>query len=157
MIGAKINEKRDVKVTFPEEYHKKELAGKEALFKVEVNGIKRKELSPIDDEFAKDVSEFESLADLKEDIKKRLEDNAKIRAEQHVRNEVLNKVVDAAAVEIPPVMIENRVEAMVDDLSRRLSMQGLKLEQYFQFANTDMDKLKEQYRPQAERCKPTWY
>jgi len=151
LIGAKINEKRDVKVTFPEEYHKKELAGKEALFKVEVNGIKRKELSPIDDEFAKDVSEFESLADLKEDIKKRLEDNAKIRAEQHVRNEVLNKVVDAAAVEIPPVMIENRVEAMVDDLSRRLSMQGLKLEQYFQFANTDMDKLKEQYRSQAER------
>ncbi|MGI6683932.1 MAG: trigger factor [Bacillota bacterium] len=151
LIGAKLNEKRDVKVTFPEKYHKEELAGKEALFKVEIKGIKRKELSPIDDEFAKDVSEFENLDDLKADIKKRLEENAKRRAEEHVRHEILTKVVDAASVEIPSVMIDNRVDSIVEDFGERLSMQGLKLEQYLQFANTDIDKLKEQYRPQAER------
>jgi len=151
LVGAKINEKRDVKVTFPEKYHKEDLAGKEALFKVEVKGIKRKEVSPIDDEFAKDVSEFDTLAELKADITKRLEENAQRRAEAHMRSEVLNKVVDAASVEIPPVMIDTRIERMVEDFSERLQMQGLKLEQYFQFANTDLDKLKEQYRPQAER------
>jgi len=151
LIGAKINEKRDVNVTFPEEYHKEDLAGKEALFKVEIKGIKRKEVAPIDDEFAKDVSEFENLADLKADITKRLEESAEKRAEEHVRNEVLTKAVDAASVEIPPVMVDNRVERMLDELRERLAMQGLKLEQYLQFVNMDMDKLKEQYRPQAER------
>lgn len=151
LIGAKINEKRDVNVTFPEEYQKEELAGKEALFKVEVKGIKRKEVAPIDDEFAKDVSEFESLAELKVDITKRLEENADKRAEEHVKNEVLTKAVDAASVEIPPIMVDNRVARMIDELRERLSMQGLKLEQYLQFVNTDMEKLMEQYRPQAER------
>ncbi|MEL7563942.1 MAG: trigger factor [Dehalobacterium sp.] len=151
LIGAKINEKRDVNVTFPEEYHKEDLAGKEALFKVEIKGIKRKEVAPIDDEFAKDVSEFENLADLKADITKRLEESAEKRAEEHVRNEILTKAVDAASVEIPPVMVDNRVDRMLDELRERLAMQGLKLEQYLQFVNMDMDKLKEQYRPQAER------
>lgn len=151
LIGAKINEKRDVIVTFPEEYHKEDLAGKEALFKVEVKGIKRKEVAPIDDEFAKDVSEFESLADLKADLRKRLEESAEKRAEEHVKNEILTKAVDAASVEIPPVMIDQRVERMLEELRERLSMQGLNLEQYLQFVNTDMDKLREQYRPQAER------
>lgn len=151
LIGAKINEQRDVHVTFPEEYHKEDLAGKEALFKVEIKGIKRKEVAPIDDEFAKDVSEFETLADLKADIQKRLEENAQKRAEQHVRNEILTKAVDGASVEIPSVMVENRVARMLEELENRLSMQGLKLEQYLQFVNTDLEKLKEQYLPQAER------
>ncbi|ATW25504.1 trigger factor [Candidatus Formimonas warabiya] len=151
LIGAKINEERDVQVTFPAEYHKEELAGKEAVFKVKIKGVKRKEVAPLDDEFAKDVSEFESLTDLKADITKRLEESAERRAEEHVKNEVVKKAVDAASVDIPPVMVDQRVERMIDDLSERLRMQGLNLEQYLQFMQSDLEKMKEQYRPQAEQ------
>jgi len=150
LVGARIDEKRDVNITFPEEYHHKELAGKEALFKVEIRGIRRKQLLPIDDEFAKDVSEFETLDDLKADIKKRLEENAQKRAEEEIKNQATSKAVEAASVEIPPVMIEDSVQRMIDDFAERLQMQGLSLEQYLQFINSDMDKLKDQYRPQAE-------
>jgi trigger factor len=151
LIGAKINEIRDVKVTFPEEYHSEELAGKEALFKVEVKGIKRKEVAPMDDEFAKDVSEFETLDELKKDIQTRMEENSAKRAENEAKNEILTKVVEAATVEIPEVMINRRIQNMISELNDNLSRQGLQLEQYCQFTNTSMEQLSEQYRPQAER------
>lgn len=151
LIGAKINEKRDVKVTFPEKYHKEELAGKEALFKVEVKGIKRKEIAPLDDEFAKDVSEFETMEDLKADIKQKLEENARKMEEEHMKNQVVTKTVEGATVEIPPVMVNNQVERMIRDFDERLRMQGLNIEQYLQYMKSDVEKLKEQYRPQAER------
>ncbi|MCR6545016.1 trigger factor [Dehalobacterium formicoaceticum] len=155
LIGAKINESRDVNVTFPEEYHSEELAGKEALFKVEIKGIKRKEVAPIDDEFAKDVSEFETLDELKKDIQTKMEESAAKRAEDEAKNEILNKVVEAASVEIPPVMIDQKIQSMLNELNENLGRQGLQLEQYCQFTNTSIEQLGEQYRPQAERAVKT--
>ncbi|MGI6064896.1 MAG: trigger factor [Bacillota bacterium] len=150
LIGAKINEKRDVKVTFPENYHKEELAGKEALFKVEILGVKRKELTPLDDEFAKDVSEFETLNELKEDIKKKLEEDQKKFSENQLKNQAVSKAVEGSEVDVPPVMVNDQVEKMIDELGQRLRMQGLTLEQYLNYAKIDLEELRKNYQPQAE-------
>lgn len=150
LIGAKINEKRDVKVTFPENYHKEDLAGKEALFKVEILGVKRKELAPLDDEFAKDVSEFETLEELKADINKKLAEDQKKFLEDQLKNQAVSKAVEGSEVDVPPVMVNDQVERMIDELGQRLRMQGLSLDQYLSYAKIEMDELKEKYRPQAE-------
>lgn len=155
IIGAKVNDKLDVKVTFPESYHKEDLAGKEALFKVEIKGIKRREINPLDDEFAKDVSEFETLEELKSDIKNKLEESAKNEGESYIREQAIAKAVEGCTVDIPGAMIENKAQSMIEDLGQRLQMQGLSLEQYLQYTNSDVEKLKEQYLPQAEQSVKT--
>jgi trigger factor len=155
LIGIEVGQETDVNVQFPAEYHSKELAGKDAVFKVKVKKIQRKELAPIDDEFAKDISEFETLEELKADIRSKLIKEAEEGAESNYRNAVITKVVDNASVEIPPVMIDNRVDSMVKDFSRNLSYQGLSLEQYFSYTNSNEQAMKEQFRSRASESVKT--
>lgn len=149
LIGKKAGDDVDVNVTFPEEYQAPELAGKAALFKVTVKEVKVKELPELNDEFAQDVSEFETLADYKEDIKKNLTTRKTEAAISAKEETVVNKVIENATMEIPDAMIETQVRQMADDFARRIQSQGLSLEQYFQFTGMDPKKFLEQIRPQA--------
>ena len=151
LIGAKVEEERDVNVTFPEEYHAKDLAGKAAVFKCKVHSIKRKELPALDDELAKKVSKFETLEELRADIRKNLEENAERKAENDQRTAAIEKASENITVDIPAVMIDNRVTAMIQEMSMRLEQQGMKMEQYLQFAGTDIAKIREDYRETAEK------
>ena len=149
LIGIEIGQEADVNVQFPTEYHSEDLAGKDALFKVKVNKIQRKELTALDDEFAKDISEFETLDELKTDSRSKLIKAAEERAETNYHNAVIAKAVDNASVEIPTVMIDSRVDTMAEDLSRNLSHQGLTLEQYYMYTNSNEQAMREHFRPQA--------
>lgn len=151
LVGAKIGEERDVNVKFPEEYHAKELAGKDATFKCTIRSIKTKELPAIDDELAKKVSKFETLDELKADIRKNLEENAERTAENDQKSAAVEMATNNITVDIPAVMIDNRVTAMIQEMAMRLEQQGMKLEQYLQYAGTDIAKLREQYRETAEK------
>ncbi|WP_295634766.1 trigger factor [uncultured Mitsuokella sp.] len=151
LIGAKIGEERDVNVKFPEEYHAKELAGKDATFKCTIRSIKTKELPAIDDELAKKVSKFQTLEELKADIRKNLEENAERTAENDQKSAAIEMATNNITVDIPAVMIDNRVTAMIQEMAMRLEQQGMKLEQYLQYAGTDIAKLREQYRETAEK------
>ena len=151
LIGANAGEKRDVNVTFPEEYQAKELAGKAAVFKCEVKKIEKKELPELDDEFAKDVSEFDTLEEYKADIKKNLTEKKEADAKRQKEDEAVQKAVENATMEIPDAMIRTQVNQMVDDFSRRMQAQGLSMEQYFQFTGMTLDKLMEEMKPQALR------
>ncbi|MBC2721316.1 MAG: trigger factor, partial [Desulfosporosinus sp.] len=149
LIGAEIGQPVDVNVTFPAEYHSAELAGKEAVFKTLIKKIQRKELSALDDEFAKDVSEFDTLDELKNDLRNKLMKTTEMRVKDEHLKAIVSKVVDNASVEIPEVMITERIKAMMEDLSRNLAQQGLTLEQYYQFTNSTEQAMQEQVRPQA--------
>ena len=149
LAGAEIGQEIDVNVQFPAEYHSEDLAGKNAVFKVKINRLKRKELSPLDDEFAKDVSEFASLDELKDDIRQKLMKTAESRAEKNYRNAIVAKAVDNARVEIPEAMIDRRVDYMLHDMEHSLSHQGVSLEQYFAFTNSSEQDMRERFRPQA--------
>lgn len=149
LVGAKIGEDVDVNVTFPEEYHAKDLAGKAAVFKCKVNAISVKELPELDDEFAQEVSEFDTLDEYKADVKKNLEEKKAADAKTAKENEAVDKAVENAQMDIPDPMIDSQVEQMINDYARRLQSQGLSMEQYMQFTGTTMDALKEQVRPQA--------
>lgn len=151
LIGANAGEKRDVNVTFPEEYQAKELAGKVAVFKCEVKKIEKKELPELDDEFAKDVSEFDTLEEYKADIKKNLTEKKEADAKRQKEDEAVQKAVENATMEIPDAMIRTQVNQMVDDFARRMQAQGLSMEQYFQFTGMTLDKLMEEMKPQALR------
>lgn len=151
LVGAKIGEERDVNVKFPEEYHAKELAGRDATFKCTIRSIKTKELPAIDDELAKKVSKFETLDELKADIRKNLEENAERTAENDQKSAAIEMATNNITVDIPAVMIDNRVTAMIQEMAMRLEQQGMKLEQYLQYAGTDIAKLREQYRETAEK------
>ena len=151
LVGAKIGEERDINVKFPEEYHAKELAGKDATFKCTIRSIKTKELPAIDDELAKKVSKFETLDELKADIRKNLEENAERTAENDQKSAAIEMATNNITVDIPAVMIDNRVTAMIQEMAMRLEQQGMKLEQYLQYAGTDIAKLREQYRETAEK------
>ena len=151
LVGAKIGEERDVNVKFPEEYHAKELAGKDATFKCTIRSIKTKELPAIDDELTKKVSKFETLDELKADIRKNLEENAERTAENDQKSAAIEMATNNITVDIPAVMIDNRVTAMIQEMAMRLEQQGMKLEQYLQYAGTDIAKLREQYRETAEK------
>ena len=151
LVGAKIGEERDVNVKFPEEYHAKELAGKDATFKCTIRSIKTKELPAIDDELAKKVSKFETLDELKADIRKNLEENAERTAENDQKSAAIEMATNNITVDIPAVMIDNRVTAMIQEMAMRLEQQGMKFEQYLQYAGTDIAKLREQYRETAEK------
>ncbi|MCI8759810.1 MAG: trigger factor [Clostridia bacterium] len=149
VIGMKIEEEKDIQVTFPEEYFSKDLAGKEATFKVKVHAIKKKELPKLDDEFAKDVSEFDTLKELKEDIKQKQQKQNDDKAKYETQEAVIKAVCENITVEIPSGMIEMEVENMLKDIEQKLSYQGLKLEQYLQMMGKSEEDMKKEYEPQA--------
>ena len=150
LVGAKAGDKVEVNVTFPENYGKEELNGKPAKFEVEVKEVKAKELPVLDDEFAKEVSEFETLEALKEDTTKKLEEANTARAEREYEEAILSSVVENAKMDIPAVMVEQEIDRMVQNLAQRLQYQGLTLEQYFQFTGTDAEKMREYMKENAE-------
>lgn len=149
IIGMKIDEEKDIKVKFPDEYFSKDLAGKDATFKVKLHEIKKKELPELDDEFAKDVSEFETLDELKKDIKEKLEKDAAQRQKYETEDAVIKAVCENVKVEIPSGMIETETEDMLKNVENRLSYQGLKLEQYLQMMGKTAEEVKKEYEPQA--------
>lgn len=149
LIGLKSGDDQTVKVTFPEEYHSEELKGKDAEFAVHIHSIKKKELPALDEEFAKAVGDFASLEDLKEDVKKRLESAATTEVERNFRAMVLKKLVDSVEVEIPPVMIENRVNNLLSEFDLNLQNRGANLEMYLQHVNKTIAELKEEYQEVA--------
>lgn len=151
LIGKNVGEECEVNVTFPEEYQAKELAGKPAVFKVTVKEIKEKQLPELNDEFAGEVSEFETLAEYKEDIKKKLTEKKEEDAKNAKEDAVIDAVIADAQMEVPDAMIETQQRQMVDDFAQRLQMQGLSLDQYFQFTGLNHDKMLAQVKPQAER------
>ena len=149
VIGMKIDEEKDVKVKFPEEYFSKELAGKDAVFKVKVHEIKKKELPELDDEFAKDVSEFDTLKELKADIKAKQEKKNEERAKYETQDAVIKALCEKTKVDIPSGMIEMETDNMLKEFEQRLSYQGLKLEQYFQMMGKTEEEIRKEYEPQA--------
>ena len=150
IIGMKIDEERDINVKFPEEYMSKELAGKDATFKVKVNEIKKKELPKIDDEFAKDVSEFDTIKELKASIKEKLEKENENRAKYEIEDAAIKKVCDAVEVEIPSGMIESEIDNMMKEFEARISYQGLNLDQYLHMMNKTEEDLRKGYEEQAQ-------
>ncbi len=149
LIGKSIGEDVEVNVTFPEEYHAKELAGKPALFKVKIKSIKVKELPEADDDFAQDVSDFNTIAEYKEDIKKNLTEKKEKAAKTAKEDAVVDKIVENATMDIPSAMVDAQKRQMAEDFAQRLKMQGLSLEQYFQFTGMDPKKFMENLEPQA--------
>ena len=149
LIGKKIGEEVELNVTFPAEYQAAELAGKPALFKVTVKEIKVKELPEADDEFAKDVSEFETLKEYKDDIKSKLAEKKETEAKAAKEEAVITQIIEGAEMEIPEPMVDMQVKQLADNFARRIQSQGLTIEQYFQFTGLTSEKLIEQMRPQA--------
>ena len=149
IIGMKIEEEKDIKVKFPDEYFSKDLAGKDATFKVKVNEIKKKELPELDDEFAKDVSEFDTLEELKKSIKDKMEKDNKQKEKYETEDAVIKAVCENVKVDIPSGMIETETENMLKDVETRLSYQGLKLDQYLQMIGKTREDMLKEYEPQA--------
>ncbi len=149
VIGMKIDEEKDINVKFPDEYFSKDLAGKDATFKVKVHEIKKKELPELDDEFAKDVSEFDTLKELKDSIKERLEKDNEQKAKYEKEDAIMKVITEGMKVDIPAGMIEAEVDNMVKDMEQRMSYQGLKLEQYLKMLNKTEAEFKKDYEPQA--------
>ena len=149
LVGAKVGDDVDVKVTFPEEYQAKELAGKEAIFKCAVKKIEAKELPELDDDFAKDVSEFDTLAEYKEHIKTNLEDKKADEAKRAKEDAAVDKAIENAQMDIPEAMLQTQCRQMLDDFSRRMQSQGLSMDQYFQFTGMTAEKMMEDMKPQA--------
>ena len=149
LVGAKIGEDVEVNVTFPEDYQAEELKGKAAVFKCKVNEIKVKELPEADDEFAKDVSEFDTLAEYKDDIRAKLLEKKTQDAKRQKENKVVGKAVANATMEIPDAMINEQVRRMADDFTRRIESQGISVEQYMQFTGMTAEKMLDQMKPEA--------
>lgn len=149
IVGKNVGDEFDVNVTFPEQYQAADLAGKPATFKVKVNEIKAKELPELNDEFASDVSEFETLEEYKADVKTKLENNKKNSVRKDQEDEAIQKIIDKSKMDIPEAMIETQCESMVDEFAQRLAQSGLSLEQYMQFSGQTMEQFKEQVRPEA--------
>ena len=155
LIGMKNGEEKDIQVKFPEEYFSKELAGKDATFKVKVHAIKKKELPKLDDEFAKEASEFDTLKELKASIKERLEKENEEKQKYETEEAVVKAVTENIKVEVPSGMIETEVENMIKDIETRLSYQGIKFDQYLQMLGKTMEEMKKEYEPQAEEAVKT--
>ena len=149
LVGSKAGDHVEVKVTFPEEYQAKELAGKEAVFQCDVKKVEAKELPELDDDFAQDVSEFDTLAEYKEDVKKNLTEKKEKAARTAKENAAVDKAIENAEMDIPDAMLNTQVRQMLDDFSRRMQSQGLTMEQYFQFTGMTLDKMQEEMKPQA--------
>ena len=151
IVGKNIGDEFDINVTFPEDYQAKELAGKPVVFKVKLNSLKKEELPELDDEFAKDVSEFETLNEYKESVKAKLQERNDKAAEAEVEEKLVDALLEKMSADIPEAMFKAETENMVRDYDSRLRMQGLDLSTYFKYTGLDLDKLREQLRPQAEK------
>ena len=151
LVGLKAGENKEVKVTFPEGYGKEELNGKPATFEVTVKEIKVKELPALDDEFAKEVSEFDTLAELKEDIKKKSEEHNAQKADREFENDVISAAVESATIDLPEVMVEKEIDAMIGDLENRLRYQGLTLDQYMEFTGSSVEKMRDYMKENADK------
>ena len=151
LIGLAVGDKKEVNVTFPESYGKEELNGKAAMFEVEVKSIKVKELPELDDEFAKEVAAVDSFAELKENLKKTLEKNNDDKAEREFEEAVITAVIENAKMDVPEVMVEKEIDAMMKDLEGRLKYQGLSLDQYMEFTGNTVEKMREFMKENAER------
>ena len=149
LVGSKAGDHVEVKVTFPEEYQAKELAGKEAVFQCDVKKVEAKELPELDDDFAQDASEFDTLAEYKEDIKKNLTEKKEKEARAAKENAAVDKAIENAEMEIPDAMVATQTRQMLDDFARRMQSQGLTMEQYFQFTGMTAEKMQEEMKPQA--------
>ena len=151
LIGANLEEEKEVKVKFPEEYHTKDLAGKDAVFKCTVHEIKVKELPELDDEFASEVSEFETLDEYKADIKAKIKEQKIAEGKRKQEDKAVEEAIANAQMDIPDAMVETEVRQMANDFAQRLQQQGLTLDQYFQFTGMTADKMTEELKPQALR------
>ena len=149
LVGKNTGDEVEVNVTFPDQYQAEELAGKPALFKVKINEIRAKELPELNDEYAQDVSEFDTLAEYRESVKKNLEEQKENEAKRTKEDEAVQKIIDKSVVELPEPMIETQCESMIDEFSQRIAQSGLSMEQYLQFSGTTMDAMMEQVRPEA--------
>ena len=149
LVGKNTGDEVEVNVTFPEKYQSADLAGKPALFKVKINEIKTKELPELDDEFAQDVSEFDTLDEYKEDLRKRLVEQKENEAKRTKEDEAIQKIIDKSKMDIPEAMIDTQCETMVEEFAQRIAQSGLSMDQYLQFSGMTIDKLKEQVRPEA--------
>lgn len=150
IIGMKIDEEKDIKVTFPEDYFSEELKGKEATFKVKLHEIKKKEMPKLDDEFAKDVSEFDTLKELKDSIKTKLEEENNKKAKYETEDAVIKAVCDNVELDIPSGMIETEIDNMTQEVEQRLSYQGMKLETYLQYMGKTVEEFRKEYEEQAK-------
>lgn len=149
VIGMKIDEEKDIQVKFPDEYFSKDLAGKDATFKVKVHEIKKKELPELDDEFAKDVSEFDTLKELKESIKEKQQKQNDEKAKYETQEAVIKAVCEDIKIDIPSGMVETEIDNMLKEIEQRLSYQGLKLDQYLQMMGKTQEEMRKEYEPQA--------
>ncbi len=150
VIGLNIGEEKDIKVTFPEQYQAKELAGKEAVFHVKLHEVKEKELPEIDDEFAQDVSEFDTLEEYKADILKKLTESAEKQADQQTKTNVIKAVTETAKIDLPDIMVENQIDNQIQQMEYSMMYQGIKLEDYIKMLGITMEALREDYREAAK-------
>ncbi|MDO4744673.1 MAG: trigger factor [Clostridia bacterium] len=151
LVGKNVGEEVDVNVTFPKEYHAEELKGKPAVFKVKINAIKAKELPELDDEFAKDVSEFDTFAEFKDDMAKKLKEQNKEKAKRELEDKILEIICENTEIDIPEAMFETAVDNQIREFAMQLSYQGLSIEQYAQYTGVTLDAMKAQIRPDAEK------
>ena len=149
LVGAKKDDNVDVVVTFPEDYHAAEFAGKEATFKVKIHEIKAKEIPELDDEFVQDVSEFDTVAEYKDSVKAKLEEQKQNEIKRSYQDEAIDKIVDKSTMELPDAMIDTQCENMINQFAQQMAQQGLSMDQYLQFSGLTLDQLKEQVRPDA--------
>lgn len=149
LIGKNAGDELEVNVTFPEQYQAAELAGKPAVFKVKIHEIKTKELPELDDEFAQDVSEYDTLAEYREDLKQQLAEKKDSEAKRTKEDEAIKKIIEASSMEIPEAMIDTQCESMIDEFEQRIAQSGLSMEQYMQFSGMNLAQLKDQVRPDA--------
>ena len=149
IVGKNIGDKFDVNVTFPEEYHVDDLKGKPAMFKVSVKEIKEKQLPELNDEFAQDVSDFDTIAEYKDDLKKKIADRKSREAKAKQEDEAIAKIIEDSKMDIPDAMVDTQVNRMVEDFAQRLQQQGLSVEQYFQYTGMTADKIMEEMKPEA--------
>lgn len=151
LIGVKAGESKDVVVTFPEKYQAKELAGKEAIFKCKVHEVKFEELPELDDEFAKDVSEFDTLAELRDDARARILESAKLQCENEAKDKVIAQVYENNKVEAPATMVADEMDRMIQELEQQMRYQGLNIQQYLQFTGSTLDDFRKEIKPEAEK------
>lgn len=150
-IGMRIGEEKDISVTFPEQYHAEELAGKDAVFHVKVNAIRLRELPDLDDEFAKDASEFDTLDEYKQDIRAKLQAEATRRADAEFENALVEAALENTQMDVPPPMVERQIDVMMRDMSMRMAYQGIRMEDFFKYTGQTEADLREQYREDAEK------
>ncbi|MFA7662149.1 MAG: trigger factor, partial [Anaerovoracaceae bacterium] len=149
LVGVELGSDVEVKVTFPEEYHAEDLAGKEAVFKCHIHEIKEEEVPELNDEFAKDVSEWDTLEDLKKETKENLEKTAKAKSEDMMKNKVLEKIYEANEIDVPNAMVEEEMDAMMNEFDQQLKHQGLDLQKYFQYLNKDPGEFRQEIKEDA--------